>query len=407
MSSSALTGTAEVRVLLPRGYGVEEGRSYPVLHLYHGGGQSASSWTRDGAAEEITADLPAIVVMPDAGCTDWYADWWNDGDHGRPMWETFHIGLLIPWVDEHYRTIPVRGARAVAGLSMGGFGALSYAARHPDLFGAVGSFSGDVDHQNLEMRTIIEQLHPCLWGPWATQEVRWRGDNPWDLGANLAGLDVSLYTGNGHPRQDGEAVDRTEQRIWQENVSLHERLLTLGTRHRWHDYGAGSHTWPYWQASLRAWIPHLKACFARHAQHPEIPRSFTFSSIRPQYSTYGWSVRMRRDVTEFSALKVARTGHFTVFGNGAATVRTPPLARPGSRHSLTVHDREAASVRTVSADSQGRLAITVSLGPGNPYQQYSQEAEASSSGPSPDDVPFHVRGDGSRFHRAEVTILQH
>ncbi|MFE9644583.1 alpha/beta hydrolase-fold protein [Streptomyces sp. NPDC006365] len=94
----------------------------------------------------------------------------------------------------------------------------SYAARHADLFGAVGSFSGDVDHQNVEMRTTIEQLHPSLWGPWARQEVRWRGDNPWDLAANLAHTDVSLYTGNGQTRQDGEAVDRTEQRIRQERT---------------------------------------------------------------------------------------------------------------------------------------------------------------------------------------------
>jgi S-formylglutathione hydrolase FrmB len=146
-TSSALDGTTN---------GAEKGHRYPVLYLYHGGGQSASSWTQDGAAEEITADLPAIVVMPDAGSTEWYADWWNNGHRGRPMWETFHINRLLPWVDEHYRTIPERGARASAGLSMGGFGAVSYAARHPDLFGAVGSFSGDVDHQNVEMRTIIE-----------------------------------------------------------------------------------------------------------------------------------------------------------------------------------------------------------------------------------------------------------
>jgi hypothetical protein len=188
-------------------------------------------------------------------------------------------------------------------------------------------------------------------------------------------------------------------------VSFHERLLDLGIRHRWHDYGPGSHTWPYWQADLRAWIPHLKAYFARHARHRATPRSFAFSSIRPQYSAYDWTVRMRREVTEFSALEVARERRFTVVGNGSATVRTPSLAGPGTRYRVTVRGHEGASARSATADAQGRLTIPLLLGTGNPHQQYSPQAETSSTGPSPDDVPFHTRGNSSRFNRVEVTIL--
>ncbi|WP_328336529.1 hypothetical protein [Streptomyces violaceus] len=51
------------------------------------------------------------------------------------------------------------------------------------------------------------------------------------------------------------------------------------------------------------------------------------------------------------------------------------------------------------------MTIPLTLGPGNPHQQYSPQAETSSTGPSPDDVPFHTRGNSSRFNRAEVTIL--
>jgi hypothetical protein len=159
-------------------------------------------------------------------------------------------------------------------------------------------------------------------------------------------------------------------------VSFHERLRDLGIRHRWHDYGPGSHTWPYWQAGLRAWIPHLESYFARHAQHRATPRSFTFSSIRPRYSAYGWTVRMRRDVTEFSALNVARQRRFTVVGNGSATVLTPSLARPGTRYHVTVRDHTGASVRSATADAQGRLSI-LALSPGNPHQQYSLQAEVA------------------------------
>ena len=59
-----------------------------------------------------------------------------------PRWETFHIDQLIPWIDHNLRTVADRRGRAIAGLSQGGFCSMSYAARHPDLFGVALSFSG-------------------------------------------------------------------------------------------------------------------------------------------------------------------------------------------------------------------------------------------------------------------------
>src|SRR5207244_819175 len=83
----------------------------------------------------------------------WYSDWYGvdlDGHNGSdaeraPAWETFHVSELVSFVDGQYRTVRSRGGRLVAGLSMGGFGSMIYAARHPDLFVAAGSFSGAVD----------------------------------------------------------------------------------------------------------------------------------------------------------------------------------------------------------------------------------------------------------------------
>ena len=86
--------------------------------------------------------------MPDAGQGGFYSDWYNAGAGGPPKWETYHVGQLIPYVDAHYPTVAARGGRAIAGLCMGGFGAMSYAARHPDLFVAAASFSGAVDNMD-------------------------------------------------------------------------------------------------------------------------------------------------------------------------------------------------------------------------------------------------------------------
>jgi S-formylglutathione hydrolase FrmB len=94
--------------------------------------------------------------MPEGGLAGWYRDWYGHTDgFFAPAWETFHVDQLIPWIDGRFNTIEDRSGRAVAGLSMGGFGALQYAGRHPDLFGAVGAFSGGTDLRSSAAREII------------------------------------------------------------------------------------------------------------------------------------------------------------------------------------------------------------------------------------------------------------
>src|SRR5437773_7393562 len=86
--------------------------------------------------------------MPDGG-HDANAGWYSDWVEGSRQWETFHTSVLVRYVDRHFRTLG-GGHRAVAGLSMGGFGAMSYAARHRGLFTAAASFSGAVDTRYVE-----------------------------------------------------------------------------------------------------------------------------------------------------------------------------------------------------------------------------------------------------------------
>ena len=139
VAAPALGTRTKVRVLLPDGYRAGDDRRYPVLYLLHGAGGDETDWTDDGAAARATAGKPLIVVMPDGGKAGWYTDWSNDGAGGPPAWERYHVRELVPLVDQRFRTIPARRGRAIAGLSMGGFGAFSYAARHPDLFTAAAS----------------------------------------------------------------------------------------------------------------------------------------------------------------------------------------------------------------------------------------------------------------------------
>src|SRR5262249_56741320 len=126
----ALARPGDVGVLPPGALAAPPARRYPVLYLFHGTSGRASDWVNFGRAAETTAALPLIVVMPDAGFDGdgggWFTNWFNGGAGGPPMWETFHIEQLVPWIDDNLRTVAKRSSRAVAGLSPGGVGSLSY-----------------------------------------------------------------------------------------------------------------------------------------------------------------------------------------------------------------------------------------------------------------------------------------
>ncbi len=87
-----------------------------------------------------------ITVLPDGGARGWYTDWVRqDTAAGAQKWETFHIKQVIPLIDDNLRTINTKNGRAIGGLPMGGFGALSYTENHPALFSQTVSLSGAID----------------------------------------------------------------------------------------------------------------------------------------------------------------------------------------------------------------------------------------------------------------------
>jgi S-formylglutathione hydrolase FrmB len=377
MSTPALDFPVKVRILLPTGYRDDPRRRYPVLYLLHGASGNAADWTSaaKGQAEQLTAGKPLIVVMPDGGTSDQYADWFASGSHGLRHWETFHIDELIPWVDRHLRTRARRSQRAIAGLSMGGGGAMTYAALHPELFAAAASFSGQVDTSFAGSVALIEgsgvQIGgpgASVYGPRATQEIRWRGHNALDLAENLAGLTLDVRTGDGQPGgPDGSTfVDPIETAVHVESTSLHRRLARLRIAHVWDDYGAGGHRWFDWRRDLVRTLPRLLTTFA----HPRpLPRRITYTSIRARYDQYGWSVRLVRPVLAFSTLsRAGRTG-FALTGSGAATVRTPRLFGARRRVRVRVRDVRGTHTRTLRAGRDGRLRVALSLGRADRRQQ--------------------------------------
>lgn len=122
-------------VYLPTGY--HRGtRRYPVIYLLHGNADTASSWVTKAGIDTIADQMiargkmrPCILVMPTGG-RSWYID-------GPEKMETAFMGDLLPEIDRLYRTRPDRDGRMIAGLSMGGYGAMRLALRYPHQFSAM------------------------------------------------------------------------------------------------------------------------------------------------------------------------------------------------------------------------------------------------------------------------------
>ncbi len=381
LETPALSGPTSVRVLLPDGYDSHPNRRYPVLYLLHGAVDDYRSWTDKGDAAAITAGSRLIVVMPDSGPTLGYVNWFNGGNFGPPAWETYHVDELIPWIDDRYRTVATREARAIAGLSMGGGGAMHYAAKHPDEFVYAAGYSPAVNLRDPALLALNQAYvgpdgtPSPAYGPYATQEVRWHGENALDLAENLRGMRLALRTGNGMPGGEfGGTGDPIEESVHRMAVDMDARLTALSIDHVFEDYGNGSHTWPYWQDDLRTELPLLMATFA---DPPAPPTRFSYVAIEDRYSDYGWRVRIDRLTTEFSRLEVRDATRFSLSGSGQAAVRTPPTLAAGEAYRVSTHGPNVDERLTLRANRRGSLRIPLVLGPANPDQQYTAPAQAT------------------------------
>jgi enterochelin esterase-like enzyme len=216
LSTFLLPNPLVYRIYLPPCYDEEPERLYPVLYLIHGQTYSDTQWDRLGAPE--TADrliaagevAPFIIVMP------------RDRVWLEPTKDNFGQAVeqsLIPWVDEHYRTIPDRAHRAIGGLSRGGAWAIHMGFSHPELFSAVGAHSGFVFHSDLQ---------PLY---------QW-------LNSLLTGMAPRIYLDIG---------DEDRPEIAESATSLEDLLTQYDIPHEWHMF-VGEHEEAYWQAHVEDYL---------------------------------------------------------------------------------------------------------------------------------------------------------
>jgi S-formylglutathione hydrolase FrmB len=143
-------------VVLPRGYRLITSRHtrYPVLYLLHGWREHYNSWLKQTALMQYASDYRLIIVTPE-GDNGWYTD---SATITSDQYETYFLYELITDVDSRYRTIPDRRGRAVAGNSMGGYGALKFGLKHPEIFTLAASMSGALDANTRNDDASIKEI---------------------------------------------------------------------------------------------------------------------------------------------------------------------------------------------------------------------------------------------------------
>lgn len=390
VTTKALPKPANIYILLPPGYSSSSARRYPVFYLLHGTSGTASDWTVKGNAQHVIGDRQLITVMPDIALDVDGGGWCTDWPNGKERWETFHIDQLIPWVDQNLHSITKRSQRAIAGLSQGGFCSMSYAARHPDVFGTALAYSGAPDiyydtRDRLGAMAVInatefgldQEAPDTFFGDPVTNAINWAAHDPATLAENLRWTRMYLYWGNGQPgpydtTPDTYAGSTIELLVWGSNNDFQARLNSLHIPAYFDAYGPGTHAWTYWNRDLKRSIDRIMYNFAHPAP---TPRSFTYASADNQFAVYGWRVTAHRPAREFSTLTTDGRRSFTLAGSGAASVVTPPFYRPGQNYDVHIDGVEAGQLNdTVTADRDGRIHLEIRLGPGNLYQQETAEA---------------------------------
>lgn len=194
----------KVNVLLPDGYADHPDRRHPVLWLLHGASGGADDWLP--GTTDLADGFPGIVVMPDGGRFGVYTDWWNGGERGGPAWATYRLQVVREEIERRYRIEPERRWPAIAGISMGGQGALRYAAMLPNYFGSVATFSAalpdmqsDTAQAGLDALAVVNDAgdasHEAIFGPPAGSYAE--GNSPQALAADYGHTRMYLTSGDG------------------------------------------------------------------------------------------------------------------------------------------------------------------------------------------------------------------
>ena len=259
LQSKILDRAVPYCVLLPASYDADKSRHYPVLYLLHGLGDDEQMLIHSGGLNMVE-DLREqheigefLIVTPAADAT-----FYINSHDGHRRYEDFFVREFMPAVEKKYRAREGRSSRGIAGISMGGYGALHIAFGHPQLFGAVGAHSAalleklpNVSAQNSRQIGRLRVLGGAFGSPF--DPAFWKQNDPLAIArtAHLSGLKIYFDCGS----EDDYGFDSGAQAL--DNV-----LTARHIPHEFHLY-PGGHNWSYFAEHLPALLEFNSKVFER------------------------------------------------------------------------------------------------------------------------------------------------
>ena len=236
-------------VILPPSYDSQPPQHYPLLYFLHGLGGSSQSFVDSGglnAVEDLWQQKQVkefLIVTPDAG-----RSFYVNSRDGRVRYEDFFIREFIPYIESHYRIRAGRRDRGISGVSMGGYGALRFGFRYPDLFGSVSAHSAALVERSpiagmsgAQEMGISRFLGSAFGVPFDL--AYWQRENPFTIVRNSprpVGLQIYFDCGT----DDNYGFNAGAQ-------AFHDLLVARKIPHEFHLY-PGAHDWSYFAAHLPA-----------------------------------------------------------------------------------------------------------------------------------------------------------
>ena len=247
-SSRVLAHAVHYCALLPPGYDTNKTRRYPVLYYLHGLGEDEQMFvSSDGW--QLIEDLrdqgqigEFVIVTPDAD-----RSFYVNSRDGRTHYEAFFIQEFLPYIEHRYRIQADRAHRGIAGISMGGYGALRFAFRYPQLFGSVSVHSAAlleklpvISVSSPRQSQVVRMMGSAFGSP--PDPAYWDRNTPFALAraSRFAGLKIYFDCGT----EDEYGFNAGAQQF-------HDLLMARGIPHEFHLY-PGGHDWQYFAAHLPA-----------------------------------------------------------------------------------------------------------------------------------------------------------
>jgi putative tributyrin esterase len=248
--SETLGMRATMGVILPqRALAATQGKrkpKYRTLYLLHGHSDDHTAWQRWTSIERYVEGMNLAVVMPAV-----HLSFYTDMVHGGKYWQ--FISEEVPAVARD--TFPLSAARAdnfVAGLSMGGYGALKLALTYPERFAAAASLSGAVD-----IREVVKPSDDPNSDAWLASMRDVFGDL-----SKVPGSENDLFTlakkvAKGKVKPKLYQCCGTEDFLYADNLRFRDFVGTLPLDLTYAE-GPGEHNWAFWDSMIQkvlAWLP--------------------------------------------------------------------------------------------------------------------------------------------------------